>query len=433
MSPAFSTRRRAEQFGALLEGTLTEAPSAELAALAALADQVRAVPEVSPRAEFTASLRERLMAEAPSALAVPAADPAAERAARLTVAHRPPAAKRRERRLAVALAAASIVGATGASAVASQGALPGDTLYPVKRLLEDARTSMAMGEDAKADVLLAQARTRLQEARTLGTRDEVDAAGVRSALGDFGDDADRAASLLLAEYADHGDAEAIGDLRSFTRDGVAALTRLADLLPESLRGPLAEATSTLLAIDHSAAEACPSCGGGISELPSTLIDLLAASTGAAGEAATGAAAVTPQQAGGAGTPHGPVPSSGPTQGPGLLPGQLTGPLTNPGGGSGGSKPSGGATAPQPSSGPTSVGGVVGGVGGAVGGVVGGVGGAVGGVGDGVGGPVGGVVGGVGGAVGGVGGTVGGVVGGVGGAVDGIVGGVLGGSSQTPKP
>src|SRR3954471_8360173 len=142
MSPAFPTRRRAEQLDALLDGTATKAPTGELATLLAVVERVRAVPEVAPRAEFAASLRERLMAEAPAALATAARDNARdqETTARLTV-RRTPSARSRERRIGVAVAAFSIVGATAASAVASQGALPGDTLYPVKRLIEDTQTS----------------------------------------------------------------------------------------------------------------------------------------------------------------------------------------------------------------------------------------------------------------------------------------------------
>jgi hypothetical protein len=320
----------------------------------------------------------------------------------------------------VAAAALSIVGATGASAVASQGSAPGDTLYPVKRLIEDAKVSLAMGDDARADALLSQARTRLSEARDLAGRDEIDTAAVSQALEDFTDSADHASGLVLADYADNGDEQAVSDLRRFSQDGVTALSQLADVLPDSLHGPLTDAVNTLLAIDDSAAQACPSCDGGITVLPTTLIDLLASTTGTTAgttgaEPSASGAAVSP--------PSATVPTTAPAPAPSAT--SQAGEPTD------GSKhlPSGAAPTGQPTSSPTSIGGAVGQLGGTLGDTLGGVGGTVGGLGDAVGGPVGGLLGGVGGAVDGLGGTVGGTVGAVGGALDGV----LGGATQTPKP
>ena len=48
-------------------------------------------------------------------------------------------------------------------AVAAQTALPGDSLYPVKRAIEDTRTGLASGDTAKGARLLANARGRLDE------------------------------------------------------------------------------------------------------------------------------------------------------------------------------------------------------------------------------------------------------------------------------
>jgi hypothetical protein len=440
MSPAFTTRRRAEQFDALLDGTLAVAPPAGLAGLLALVDQVRAVPEVAPRAEFAASLRARLMAEAPDALAAAAVTDAS----RLTVGRRTPSRVSRERRISVAVAAFSLVGASAASAVASQGALPGDTLYPVKRLIEDARTSLTMGDDAKADVLLAHARTRLEEARKLGGREDLDPAAITQALDDYGDSADHASTLLLAEFADGGDESGIGELRTFTHEGVTTLGELVDELPVSVHDALADVVNTLLTIDHSAAEACPGCGTGITELPTTLVDLLSATSNAVNQVAGSIThpQTTDKSAGksagksvgkSAGKHETVAPGAEPSPAPdGTLLEQLTDPLTNAAGGKRGDD-----KATQPSSGPTSLGEAVGGVGGAVGGTVGGtvgqLGGTVSDLGDDLGGPLGPVVGDLGDTVDDLGGTVDNTVGGVGDAVGGLVGGLLGSGTQTPKP
>lgn len=425
MRAAFPARRRAEDFDALLDGTFEGSPSPELAELVDVVASVRSVPEVAPRAEFAADLRERLMAAAPDAMAAGAADTSSDTAARLTVGRRTPGRTRRsrERRIGVAIAAFSLVGATTASAVASQGALPGDTLYPVKRLIEDARTTLAMGEDAKADVLLAQARTRLTEVRELSARPGADPTDIEQALQDFGDTAHHASTLVLADYADHGDRRSVDQLRTFTQEGVTTLGQLTGVLPPSVDGVLADVANTLIQIDQSAAQACPACTtGGVTELPSSLIQLLSAVTG---DGTSPTAAVTPPTTTSRpARPRHATPSSGASTAPGIpVSGQPSQPSTNAGGGR--------STAPAPSSAPTSVGGAVGGAGGAVGGAVTGVGGAVGDLGGQVGGPAGGVVGGVGGVVGGVGGTVGGLTGTVGGTVDGVVGGLLG--TPTPSP
>lgn len=423
MSPAFGSRRRAEEFDALLEGTLTQPSSAELRDLVAFAERVWTLPEIEPRRDFADDLRARLMAEAPAALAF--ARPAgadSERVERLTV-RRSPAAPRRERRLAVAIAAFSVVGATAASAMASQGALPGDTLYPVKRLVENAQTSLSMGEEAKADSLLAQARTRLAEARTLARRgDEADAGAISDTLDDFSSKAAHASDLVLDEYADRRDDARVEQLRAFAADGVGTLDELSGLVPADAEGALAKATRTLLGIDAAAAQTCPSCTGqGITDIPATLAQLLSSATDGVRES------LAPSRRPRANRPsEATAPSAGATQAP--APDQETGDARP---GSGGS--TSGPTAPTAQ--PSTIGGVVGGVGGAVGDTVSGVGDAVTGVGGAIGGPVGGVVSGVGGAVSGVGGVVGGTVDGVGGLVDGVVGGLLGGltSTTSPKP
>lgn len=430
MSPAFGSRRRAEEFDALLEGTLTQPSSAELRDLVAFAERVWALPEIEPRRDFADDLRARLMAEAPAALAF--ARPAGadterieriERIERLTV-RRSPSAPRRERRLAVAIAAFSVVGATAASAMASQGALPGDTLYPVKRLVENAQTSLSMGEEAKADTLLAQARTRLAEARTLARRgDEADAGAISDTLDDFSSKAAHASDLVLDEYADRRDDARVEGLRSFAADGVATLDELSGLVPADAEGALAKATRTLLGIDAAAAQTCPSCTAqGVTDIPATLAQLLSSATDGVRES------LAPSR-----HPRANRPSEATSPSPGAAsqapaPDQQAG---GPGPGSGGS--TSGPTAPT--SQPSTIGGVVGGVGGAVGDTVSGVGDAVTGVGGAIGGPVGGVVSGVGGVVSGVGGAVGGTVGSVGGLVDGVVGGLLGGltSTTSPKP
>ena len=410
MSPAFTTRRRAEQFDALVEQR--SAPDsrtpAELVELLTVAAALREAPAAQPSPEFSADLRARLMAAAPEAMTSGAV------ADRLTVHTSRPGRSRRERRLGVALGAFALVGATGATAVASEGALPGDTLYPIKRIVEDVRANVSFDDDAKARQLLGQADTRLDEVAQLAARGSDQSAGIRSALEDYANQASQASDLLLSRYERDGDAASVDQVRSFAQDGIAHLDRLASALPESVDEALATAVQTLFDIDRAAAELCPACSdSGITEVPSALVDLVSDSLGGKVDSAIGLGtllgppATDATGAGKAGRPSA-TPSSDQTgsASPSPSPGGLLG-LPKPG------------QSPKPSPKPTSVGGVVGGV-------TDGVGGVVGGVGDAVGGDAGEVIGGVGDAVGGVGD-------GLGDTVDGVTGGLLGGLTGTQTP
>lgn len=419
MTPAFPARRRAEQFDSLVEAAASGRPvdaavPAELAELLSVATALREAPVVAPRPEFSASLRERLMAAAPQELT--AAREAADRAtvSRLTV--RQSSQRIRDRRLSAAVGALAVVGASTSMAVASQAALPGDTLYPIKRTIEDVRTGLTVGNDAKGDRLLAQAESRLAEVVELSQRDRTPReADVEKALAAFSEQATHASDLLLSDYQHSGETDSLEDLRVFAAEGITELSRLEAVIPDTARDSLAEAARTLLTIDQAAANACPSCTeGGIIELPSSLVTLVSGvlpggESSVAAEQATG----TKDRAGagkkqaqladeaeetgaetGAGTGDetaGPDEQGGPAeqdrteeqqaeqQKPNTRPGR-TEPAT-----------------PKPT--PTNLGE-------AVGGLVDGVGGVVGGLDD----TVGGVLDGVGGVVGGVGGLVGGLLG-----------------------
>ena len=89
MTPAFSARRRADEFEALLsrgpDSKLSARETERYAALLELVGDLRAVPDAAPRPEFVSSLRERLMAEADTVLVrQPASDAAPARRVDLT-------------------------------------------------------------------------------------------------------------------------------------------------------------------------------------------------------------------------------------------------------------------------------------------------------------------------------------------------------------
>lgn len=265
MTWGFTAHRRAEEFDARVEGAsaydATDPRDAELLELVAA---LRSTPEVHARPEFVSALRERLMVEAATAL-VP------DDVSRLTLPERRPA---RERRLAAVVGGIAIVGATTSLAVASQSALPGDSLYPVKRAIEQAHTGLTVGEGNKGATVLANATDRLDEVDQLthqgGFGDDL---RIADTLNSFTDQATEASDLLLADYAHTGSASSIARLRDFA---AASLTRLADLeplVPADARDELIRAAGVVTTIDAEAALRCPDCGGvGIDAVPPVLMN-----------------------------------------------------------------------------------------------------------------------------------------------------------------
>lgn len=266
MSPVFATRRRAEQFHTLVEQStpVSERPSPALPAdLLDLVAQLRAVEPPAPRPEFSASLREDLMAAADTLL-LPSED-----TRRLTL---PPRRTRRDRRIAVLVGAAALVGASTSLAVAAQSALPGEMLYPLKRVLEDAGTGAALNEQARGVSLLESATDRLTEVTALlRTGDLREGRTVAATLVDFSDQSLEASEVLLADYAETGDETAVLELRDFAATSMEALAQVEAMLPEEAQAELQQAAEVLAEIDVAAAQACPSCGGGITQIPSVLL------------------------------------------------------------------------------------------------------------------------------------------------------------------
>lgn len=322
MSPVFPARRRADEFDRLAEAAFAGEldGSSDLHQLAALAAELHALPAATPRPEFSAELRSRLMTAAAAELG--AAGP--EIADRLTVNRLAGTGRRRERRIAVGIAALAVVGATAGTALASQGTLPGDALYPVKRAMENIQAGFSVGDQAKADNLLADANARLAEVSQLSQRDEpTDGTQIQQTLTTFASQARNASDLLIEAYQTKPDPTTLTNLRTFAAQSVAQLTTLQASIPDSARTALTQAAQTLLSIDRAAENLCPACGGsGLLELPSSLLASL--TTG------VGPTSGRPQGPGGGQTSPGAAPSTAPSTTPpqGGSPG-TPGPTTSP--------------------------------------------------------------------------------------------------------
>ncbi len=261
MSPVFATRRRAEEFDAVVEGLSTPvgptgASTDRYDDLLALVGALRAVPEPVARPDFVAELRTRLVAEAAR---LPAADAAEVDRLRLRKPDPGRGRNARERRLAVAMGGLALVGATATLSVVAQSALPGDVFYPLKRGIETAHTGITIGDEGKGSTLLASASTRLDEVSQLDAQEHE--TEIAETLADFTAQSIEASDLLLASYADDGDDQTVTRLRSFTASSMESLADLDGKLPSTAQDEWVHAVTTLVRIDDEAQLSCPNCAG----------------------------------------------------------------------------------------------------------------------------------------------------------------------------
>jgi hypothetical protein len=267
MTPVFAARRRAEEFASLVEASSTgDSGDTRYDDLLRVVGTLRDVAPVTPRPEFVADLRERLLTAADTALAPSGTTTVPTETERLTL---PPRRPTRERRLAAVVGGLALVGATTSMAVAAQDALPGESLYPVKRAMESAQTGLQFAEADKGATLLASASGRLDEVVALSENSsDEDATAIADTLDTFTDQASEASELLLSDYAKNDNQASISELRDFTAQSLDQLTALEPQVPDAARDELVRAAQVLLDIDAAAQQACPICTGlGITEIP----------------------------------------------------------------------------------------------------------------------------------------------------------------------
>ncbi|MFH9176027.1 DUF5667 domain-containing protein [Streptomyces albogriseolus] len=284
-----SAHRRANAFAQALEeqsdrGTAAErtegpAPAAaaaetEQAQLLTLASGLSALPrpELDPEvkvvqraqlvAAFEAMLQEGTAAGEATDRAVPG-----QRSRRAKGAHRAtPLGRLRPRsRLAKGLTAGGLTvgvaaGALGGVAAASSDALPGDSLYGLKRGIEDVKLTFADGDDERGRVYLDHASTRLNEARRLmerdraGSLDHESLSEIRRALSGMRHDASEGHRLLREAYERNPDSLGpMQALSSFSRAHRDTWGNLRDRLPVQLGDVSEQVTSVFDAIDEDVA------------------------------------------------------------------------------------------------------------------------------------------------------------------------------------
>jgi hypothetical protein len=256
MTWGFRAQRRADDFDSLVErsstGETSSAADPRDAELLELVGALRGVPEPQPRPEFVADLRGRLMAEAETAL-VPTD---------LTRLQLPARRTGRERRIAAIVGGLAIAGATTSVAMAAQSALPGESLYPIKRVIESAHSGLSLGEARKGSTELSKASSRLDEVTALAQdRDLGDEERISDTLGTFTDQATAGADLLLSDYAHTGRKSSIAELRDFASGSMDQLVEVEPDIPYGARDELIAAANTLAQIDAEAEQQCATCGG----------------------------------------------------------------------------------------------------------------------------------------------------------------------------
>lgn len=237
----------------------------EIASLLALADRlVELAATVNPQPDFSAALRSTLVADATTTLAVATPRRSSRTpvgAARLLGSVWGRTAAQSRRRLAILLAsfvtALGLVGLSGASA----SALPGDALYPAKRIAEGVHLSLKRGDSAHGTFLLELATRRLAEANGLvgrtGAPSDVEAA----TLDDYSDQTDDGTDSLVKSFRATDSTDDIVSINRFATEASKGLDQLRGKVSGPAADSLQAAQSQLSSIVALAAKLCPDCAG----------------------------------------------------------------------------------------------------------------------------------------------------------------------------
>ena len=273
MSDLHRARARAESFAHAVDHgprhstRLGDDP--ELLEAVELVGRLRTAGAVAPRPEFSAELRHRLMEQAAARSATTATplmvrsapddsdDPPGSEDVGASVT----AIRRRQGRrirLVASTAALVLLGGGIGSAAAAQQAMPGDTLYGMKRSIENVSTNVSVGDDSRGRRDLEHAMTRLSEVQELaGNGGSVGT--INATLDDFSAQSRKGVSRLVASYQQDGDETSITAITAFITSARQALVGLAPKLPpESLKSGV-EALATIEQLAQHTTAACPKC------------------------------------------------------------------------------------------------------------------------------------------------------------------------------
>ncbi|MFJ9581712.1 DUF5667 domain-containing protein [Streptomyces sp. NPDC101191] len=272
-----SAHRRANAFAQVLEDRTSEGAAAEQpeasaepavqGRLLALANGLGELPKPEMDPEVKVVQRAQLVAAMEAMLAEGSAGAGPtvpeQRTAGGKGAHRAsPLRKLRPRsRWTKGLAAGGLTvgvaaGAFSGVAAASSDALPGDSLYGLKRGMEDIKLGMADDDADRGGIYLDQASTRLSEARRLmergraGDLDHESLGEIRRVLDGMRHDASEGHRLLRQAYERDGEIGPMARLNSFAQAHRATWDGLRDRLPVQLTDVGEEVSDVFDAIDE---------------------------------------------------------------------------------------------------------------------------------------------------------------------------------------
>ncbi|WP_030232074.1 DUF5667 domain-containing protein [Streptomyces sp. NRRL S-350] len=237
---AHQTEQRAAANAESANTTGAAAGSVAMAELVGLTESLGALPGPALDREVRTVQRAQLMAAFEQAFAGgPGATVPRQRRHR---AIRTAPRGRWSRRFAIGgLVAGLAVGSLTGAAAASSNALPGDTLYGLKRGLEGLRLDFAGSDAERGELLLDNAATRLGEADALvgrtgpaGGLSPATVEQVRHALDDMHADALKGRELLRSVYRSNGSLDPMRALAGFAHDEDGRWSELQGKLPVQL-------------------------------------------------------------------------------------------------------------------------------------------------------------------------------------------------------
>lgn len=233
------------------------------ALLVAFAERLCEVSALTePRAQFRDSLRTTLIMEGSTALM-----------ARPVTSGTPATHARRvlpRRRLALATALVASTLGMGGMASASASALPGDTLYPVKRGIEGVELALKRGDADRGAFRLELAAERLAETSELAQRRDVADTLKAHTLTEYNQQAEDGSEALLLSFKATSDHANIVTLNRFAAAAYDRLTALEGRLSGAAATALESAREQLSSIVEMSVRLCPNCGGIDSGLISAL-------------------------------------------------------------------------------------------------------------------------------------------------------------------
>jgi hypothetical protein len=225
---------------------------AELVAVATRLCEVAA--ETAPSAEFRSALRTRLMTDAA---------PAHTRT-RPTHAFRSSSARRSSgvRGWAAVFAAMMATTFGAGMSAASADTIPGDTLYPVKRVLENSQFAIKYSDSSRGSFRLKLATERLSEVDQMTSVYGTSTQLTSSTFAEFQRQADLGSDALLRSYLSNDSRD---DLATLNRFSAMSARRLADLRGRLPAAEIEHAENLLDDVASQSIRMCPTCKGSIAD------------------------------------------------------------------------------------------------------------------------------------------------------------------------